>query len=394
MQSEAQRSDERLPDWGFRWRTESRSTDGSILGERNGDAARKQGSELGLDCGGPPSRLVFDKEIGGFMIEQFWHLKNVALFEHLSPADIQLLESNSRIRQLRRGETVYAPSDSAEGVLLLVSGRIKISQRNADGKQTILTLIEPGELFGELAILDGQVRGEYAEAVMNSQVVFIPKPLLLTLMGRYPEVSVGISKIIGFRRQRIERRMRNLLFQSNRKRLIHLLLELVERYGQPTDGGVRLNIKLTHLEMANVIGSTRETVTVVLGQLQHEGLIRVVRRQLTITNLAALATEVDEQLPKLRAGCAGHQGCRSLKSLRIHGGRSDRGRGGSSVRQPTVGFVARPAAERLAFNQIVSRGGVVYGREFVDSRLPRVLSPPFRVRVLESLPPQYDCGAR
>ena len=102
------------------------------------------------------------------------------------------------------------------------------------------------------------------------------------------------------RRQRIERRLRNLLFQSNRKRLIHLLLELVERYGLLVPDGVKINIKLTHLEMANVIGSTRETVTVVLGQLQDEGLIQVERRQITICQPEKLAAEVDEKIPTLR----------------------------------------------------------------------------------------------
>ncbi len=235
------------------------------------------------------------------MAESFWHLKNCCLFEQISPQDIQRLESVSKFRQLRRGEPVYLPADLADGVLLLVSGRVKICQITSDGKQSILTFIEPGELFGELAILGNQSRGEYAEAVMNSQMVAIPKQEMLSLMHRYTEISAGISKIIGFRRQRIERRLRNLLFQSNRKRLIHLLLELVERYGQTVPNGVKLSIKLTHLEMANVIGSTRETVTVVLGQLQNEGLIQVERRQVIIRQMAKLAEEVDEESPPLRS---------------------------------------------------------------------------------------------
>jgi CRP-like cAMP-binding protein len=158
-----------------------------------------------------------------------------------------------------------------------------------------MTFIEPGEIFGEFAVLGGNARDEYAEAVLNSQFVLIPKQEMWSLMERYPEVSLGISKIFGFRRRRIERRLRNLLFQSNRKRLIHLLLELMEQYGQRVENGVRLNIKLTHLEMANVIGSTRETVTVVLGQLQAENLIQVVRRQITITDLKRLEAEVAER---------------------------------------------------------------------------------------------------
>jgi CRP-like cAMP-binding protein len=236
------------------------------------------------------------------MAESFWHLKSCRLFEHLGPADISHLESVSKFRQMKRGEPIYLPADLADGVMVLIAGRVKICQITSDGKQSIMTFVEPGELFGEFAVIGGTAREEYAEAVLNSQVAVIPKHEMMALMERYPEVSMGISKIIGFRRQRIERRLRNLLFQSNRKRLIHLLLELVERYGEKVDDGTRLSIKLTHLEMANVIGSTRETVTVVLGQLQSEGLIRVTRRQITITNLPKLVAEVEEvATPKSRA---------------------------------------------------------------------------------------------
>ena len=229
------------------------------------------------------------------MAESNWPLQNCALFEHLSDVEIERLESVSKFRQVKRGEPAYLPADFADGVFVLISGRVKICQITADGKQSIMSFIEPGELFGEFAVIANEVRNEYAEAVLNSQVALVPKQEMLALMERHPAISIGISKIIGFRRQRIERRLRNLLFQSNRKRLIHLLIELVERYGQPVDGGIRLDIKLTHLEMANVIGSTRETVTVVLGHLQAEELIQVSRRQITVTNLEKLASEVDER---------------------------------------------------------------------------------------------------
>lgn len=232
------------------------------------------------------------------MADSFWHLKNFSLFEHLSPQDISRLEAVSKFRQLSRGEPIYLPADLADGVLVLITGRVKICQITPDGKQSIMTFIEPGEIFGEFAVLGGNARDEYAEAVLNSQFVLIPKQEMCALMERYPQVSLGISKIVGFRRRRIERRLRNLLFQSNRKRLIHLLLELSERYGQQVDGGVRLNIKLTHLEMANVIGSTRETVTVVLGQLQAENLIQIVRRQITITDMKKLVAEIAEKPPE------------------------------------------------------------------------------------------------
>ena len=100
--------------------------------------------------------------------------------------------------------------------------------------------------------------------------------------------------MIGSRRQRIERRLRNLLFRSNRERVVHLLIEMAEKYGNRTAEGLELNIKLSHQEMASIIGSTRETVTVMLGQLQSEGMIRIARRRITIKDLQKLSQEVSE----------------------------------------------------------------------------------------------------
>jgi CRP/FNR family transcriptional regulator, cyclic AMP receptor protein len=94
--------------------------------------------------------------------------------------------------------------------------------------------------------------------------------------------------------------LKSLLFRSNRDRLIHFLLELAEKYGQRTPEGVLLGIKLSHQDLAGVIGSTRETVTVLLGELQREGRLSVKRRQVIVKDLARLAASIDEPTPTLR----------------------------------------------------------------------------------------------
>ncbi len=120
-----------------------------------------------------------------------------------------------------------------------------------------------------------------------------------TLMAEYPDVSMGVTKLIGLRRRRIERRLKYLLFRSNRQRLIHALLELAEQYGVRSAEGIELAIKLTHQDLANIIGSTRETVTVVLGDLQSEGSIRLARRKITLTAMDRLAESVDAVPPEV-----------------------------------------------------------------------------------------------
>ena len=233
------------------------------------------------------------------MAESFWYIKNCDLFSQVTAEDIAWLESHARMRRLKRGEPIYLPSQSADGVLLVASGRVKICHATPEGKQSIIDFVDAGEVFGELALLDSQQRDEYAETTEKTTIILIPKRELQALIHKYPRIVLGVTKLIGLRRQKVERRLKNLLFRSNRERVIHLLLELSEKYGEKHTNGIGLKIRLSHQEMASVIGSTRETVTVVLGQLQSDGLIEIARRRIVIKNLQRLAKEVNELMPKI-----------------------------------------------------------------------------------------------
>lgn len=227
------------------------------------------------------------------MSERFWILKRCSLFERLSPEQLSYLETQARVRKFPRNSPIYLPGDQADGVLLLSEGRVRICDFTSDGKQAILAFIEPGELFGELALVDSVPREERAEAVTSSTVILFPGDSLRRLVESVPELSLGITRLIGLRRRRIERRLKTLLFRSNRERLAHLLLDLAEQYGQRDGSSIRLGIKLSHQDLANVIGSTRETVTLTLGELQNEDLVRIARQTIVITNIARLAECVE-----------------------------------------------------------------------------------------------------
>ena len=236
------------------------------------------------------------------MPERHWYLKRCQLFERLSPAELAALELRSRARKFPRGSPIYLPADAADAVLVLAEGRVRIGSYTDEGKQSILAYIEPGEMFGELSLVDAGQREEFAEAVERSTVVLIPRDAMQELLERNPQVALGVTKLFGLRRQRIERRLRSLLFRSNRERLVHLLVELAGQYGRAIDGGVELAIKLSHQDLASIIGSTRETVTVVLGELQAEGSLRIGRQKIVLTDLPGLAGSVNLAVPALPAG--------------------------------------------------------------------------------------------
>ena len=231
------------------------------------------------------------------MNEKFWYLKHCDLFERLSDNELRQVEHRSRARSFPPKSPIYLPGDQTRAVFLLAAGQAKICHLTPDGKQSILAFIEPGELFGELAVFDEGRRDEYAEAVENTTVVMIPGEEFERLLAEHPQVSLGVTRMIGLRRRRIERRLKNLLFLSNRDRLTHLLLELVEQYGRETPDGIELSIKLSHQDLANIIGSTRETVTVVLGEMQAEGLVKVGRRKIVVKQSERLANGVHRPPP-------------------------------------------------------------------------------------------------
>ncbi len=227
------------------------------------------------------------------MPQKLWHIRNCSLFRRLDAEQLAQLEKQARARVFPRNSAVYLPSDAADDAFLVAEGRIRICSHTPDGKQAILAFVEPGELFGELALLHPGDREDRAEAAVDSTVVQLPGERLRQLMERSADLTLGVTKLIGLRLQRIERRLRSLLFRSNRDRLAHLLLDLAEQYGRRTDGGILLEIRLSHQDLAAVIGATRETVTTLLGEMQLEGLLQVSRQKIVIRDIEKLAVSLN-----------------------------------------------------------------------------------------------------
>jgi len=222
----------------------------------------------------------------------FWHLRRCDLFSELSDESLAGIEKRCRARRFAARTPIYLPSEPADSVFLLTSGMAKICNLTNDGKQSILAFVEPGELFGELAVFEREKREEYVETVEASTVLMIATRELQDLVAQDHGAAISLTKMIGVRRHRIERRLKNLLFLSNRDRLVHLLLDLAEQFGIDGEQGVRLRLKLAHQEIANLMGSTRETVTILLGQMKEEGLIEIGRKRIVLLDPSRLATDV------------------------------------------------------------------------------------------------------
>jgi CRP-like cAMP-binding protein len=228
-------------------------------------------------------------------------LQRSRLFASLSADQTQRLASRASVRRLPDKVPLSLPADDSRKVHLMLSGRAKVCYLTQDGKQPILYFVDRDELVGELAIVNGTFGDEYVETIEPSLVASMSVKDLRELMLSESGFAASISELIAARRSQAERRLRQLLFLSNRERLTHLLLELAGQYGSKNSDHIDLRIKLSHQDLANFIGSTRETVTVVLGKMQLDGLISVRRRRITLLDVRNLARSVDRPLPSFMA---------------------------------------------------------------------------------------------
>jgi len=224
---------------------------------------------------------------------KIWYLKCCDLFEKLTPEQAESIERRAVMRHFSKGELIYVPGDPCQSVLVVVRGRVKIKGITPDGKEFILAFVDEGELFGELALIDEAPRDEFAEASNPSELLAIPREDLFRLVESRPDLAFQITKLVGLRRRRIESRLRSILFRNNRQRVAGVLLELLESHGERNGHGWLIRLKLSHQEIASLIGTTRESVTIVLGQLQLDGLIRIQRRAITVIDREGLSVEAD-----------------------------------------------------------------------------------------------------
>lgn len=219
-------------------------------------------------------------------------IRSCELFRPLDSAQVARLAARCRKSTYATRQPICLPAEPADSIYLLEEGLVKVCHITPEGKQSILAFVGPGEPFGELAVLDRDRRDEYIESVESSSVLSVSAAEVRRLMGENADFAVALTTMIGIRRRRVERRLRNLLFLSYRDRLVHVFLDLAEQFGLADGDGIHLRIRLSHQELASLIGSTRETVTVLLGQLRTEGLIRMGRRRIYLSNPQRLAEHV------------------------------------------------------------------------------------------------------
>lgn len=211
-------------------------------------------------------------------------LKNFPFFEHLDSQELEEIASMITTKVYNKGENLFWENEEGNELFIIKSGVVKI-YRHQEGREIILALFHEGDFFGEMVLLgDDKVRSASANTLEKSTVYIIKKEHFLQLLNRNPNIFIKILHTTLERLRKANEQISNLSMSSAYARIANLLIRLTEDQGEDRVVG----LKLTHHQMADMTATARETVTKILSDMQSKGYIRIVNRQISISNLEGL----------------------------------------------------------------------------------------------------------
>lgn len=216
------------------------------------------------------------------VIDKALYLNQIDLFQQLSAEELQAVDRLAVLHALPRGSLLLEPTRPEPVLYLLKRGYVRLYRTSPEGRQLTVSLLGPGNVFGELEDLSTGTRHSFAEAVTDVLVCAMREEDLERLMRTYPEVAVRMVRILSSRLRELEDLLEALALSSVRTRLLHLLVKLAERFGIPEGRLSRLDVGLSHQDLADMAGCSRETVTLTLRELVGRGLVRTGRRRLWV----------------------------------------------------------------------------------------------------------------
>ena len=217
-------------------------------------------------------------------------LKQFILFQDLTPAQRARIASIARDRRFPKRHTVFLEGEKGNYVVLIVSGIIKISRSSSDGRVKTLALLRPRDFFGEMALfLPGHERSATAEALTDCRVITIEQLDFEKLLKEVPGISLRIIQTLAHRLQAANRQIKTLALGDSQSKLADLLLWLKDEFPPVASAeGTIPVIPLTHQELADLAGLSRETTTRMLNVLEHDGIVRLKARHVHLTDIEKL----------------------------------------------------------------------------------------------------------
>ena len=214
-------------------------------------------------------------------------LGGVPLFEGLNETELGALSQVALHRVFPKDRVVIMAEDEGDTLFVIARGQVKVSIVSEDGREVILSILSQGDFFGEMSLLDGHPRSANVTTMSETELLMVRRPDFLRLIQSTPQIAVKLLAVLASRLRKTDRKIEGLALSDVPGRITQTLLQLAEEQGSPTPEGILIKNRPTHQDLANMSGTTRETVSRVLKRLENQGYLASKGKDLLIvgTNL-------------------------------------------------------------------------------------------------------------
>ena len=215
-------------------------------------------------------------------------LKRVTLFSQLEPRELAKLAEITAIKRLRDRETLVRKGEPGSQAYVIMKGRLRISSAGADGRETVLRIMDPGEVVGEIALLDGQPRSASMRALEPTELLVIQRRDLIPFLERHPKTAIKLLATLTGLVRSLSNQLEDRVFLGLPGRLAKKLLALADNYGKDTADGILIDMRMPQGELGEMVGTSRESVNKQLQAWRKQGLLRSEKLYITILDREAL----------------------------------------------------------------------------------------------------------
>jgi CRP/FNR family transcriptional regulator len=214
-------------------------------------------------------------------------LRSVPLFSDLEQRELESFSQVAVPRSFPAATRVFHEGDHSDACYIVRSGGFRVTREHSDGRAITLATLGPGDIFGELAMLDGEVRSASVEALEDGELLALPAGEVRALLGRHPEITVKLIAALVRRLRAANERISRQSFQTVPSRVAGVLSQLVAEEAPRTEGG-EITIRMNQSDLAQLAGTSRESVSRFLADLERAGVVRPGRGRVTVLAPAKL----------------------------------------------------------------------------------------------------------
>ena len=253
------------------------------------------------DASGSPVRRTSAASLDGDGAHLRRALACSDVFGGLPVAATDVLVARGRVVRFDAGQVIYYRGDPGDSVMMVVTGRVRIGNSVAGGKEAIISYVDPGDIFGELAAFDGLPRSVDASASVPSEILVLGRRELLSVLETYPAATLPIVALMCERTRRLAAMLEDAMFLNTDQRVAKALLRLAEEHGTAGPGGVVIDVRINETDLGFHIGVCREGVNRCVRAWRRAGIVGRERGRITIREPRRLRTIAGAEEPTARA---------------------------------------------------------------------------------------------